>query len=169
LLKLVRAPLLVQHFGLSGVVPAHTKVFLLVRAPWDVFMSQLAAGWFDDPHMPYAALVPAGVDKLEFNMRRICEHMRLNEEVLQQRPPEERYVLRYEDLVASFAAESEKLFGFLGIAVTEEMRAAFAQLSTLRFASFRDVPQSRVSRREAELMARRMDECRAVIAQYYSL
>jgi hypothetical protein len=160
LLKVVRGPMLLERFGIKEAIPREVKVFLLVRAPWDVFISQQSAGWFISSEMPYLAMVPEGADVLEFNMQRICSHMLTNHKILTARHKINQLIVKYEDLVALFLPTVKKLFKFLDIPITEDMEDAMHELSQNKYAQFAKSKIQTLSKDDAKALAGQISTCK---------
>ena len=73
----------------------------IVRAPWDVFRSQLRLGWLQ------ASKVPAGRTLHEFYADKICQQiLDTHKTAMTSLVPNQSYlVIKYEDFVTSFDTE----------------------------------------------------------------
>jgi hypothetical protein len=166
MVKMVRGPLLVKQFGIESAVPSHIKVFHLVRAPWAVFFSQLSAGWFTDPAMPFLAQLPPGVDINVFNMDRICKHMLVNHEILVGRPASSQLIVKYETLKSDFAGEVRRLFGFLDLPMTNIMLSQARDLTLHKYAQFNTIVETELTVDDAWQIAVKLASCQGVMRLY---
>ena len=171
LLKVLRLPLLVDTFGLDNIIAQDVKVINLVRAPWSIFMSQLTAGWFNDPQLPYSRMVPEGDDTMWFHMDRICKHMLLNHNVTLSRPHHNQLTVRYEDFTSDFHHQWRRVIDFLEIEFAGSIDDVFKSAKSMQevnYAMFAGLnPQSiQIEVQEAEAIARQLDSCKQVIHQF---
>jgi hypothetical protein len=169
LLKVIRAPFMIKNFGRPEVIPRDIKVFNLVRAPWDIFMSQYLAGWFTDPQQFFRSMMPKGADMNAFNMDRICNQMLLNHEVTLDRPAENAFILRYEDLLQDFDGWITQLFAFLDIPVDEKLLTLASRVRLRKYADFVKIPSSRVAfdKDKAKELAISIPSCQAVLQMFH--
>ena len=73
----------------------------IVRAPWDVFRSQLRLGWLQQSKVPFGRTLH------EFYAERICTQiLDTHKTAMASLVPDQTYlVIKYEDFVSNFDAE----------------------------------------------------------------
>eukprot|EP00042_Codosiga_hollandica_P041255 m.366367 g.366367 ORF g.366367 m.366367 type:complete len:298 (-) comp56068_c1_seq1:1380-2273(-) len=168
IIKVMRSAWLAQVQHTIPLPARHVKLVHNIRAPWDVLHSQILLGWFGSPTQdpdPEFLRFYDNSDMHTFQMNRICNESLVHTEMLARHPTENARTIRYEDLKDDFEGTFFSLIHFLGIKMTDVVRARLNEVRSQYFVTWPP------SMEEPDLdrlrkIAQSLPLCRKVLALY---